>query len=355
MILFKRFIFIALFLLVLACFQSNGKSAKSDKVVIGVLANGSFYDKGYNQSVYDGVVKLRDDFGVKLITKSLRPYPIEGKRLLTVNEAMTEDAYEVQKNPLNLFWLIGYQFSSLSVRLSYERPDICYGIIDAFDYGDIQVPKNSLAIKFRNEEAAFLAGYIAAKMSRKEKIGFLTGPTSEYLNDFKFGFKAGIFYANPKLRLVSKKAPSLFDKEKGKEMARFMYKEDKVGVILPIAGITSLGVYDAAKELGPKYYVIGLNQDQSYIAPQNVITSILKDIGKVIYSVSSDYIKNGVFKGGVVIDRGLKEGVIEVVKDPDVLNNRLVDEVINLENKIINGEIIVPDSEYAFDLFKSKL
>ncbi len=251
--------------------------------------------------------------------------------------------------------MAGYQFSSLSVKLSYERPDICYGIIDAFDYGDIRVPKNSLAIKFRNEEAAFLAGYIAAKMSRKEKIGFLTGPESEYLNDFKFGFKAGIFYANPKLRLVSKKAPSLFDKEKGKEMARFMYKEDKVGVIFPIAGITGLGVYDAAKELGPKYYVIGLNQDQSYIAPQNVITSVLKDIGKVIYSVSSDYIKNGVFKGGVVIDRGLKEGVIEIVKDPDVLNNRLVNEVVELENKIISGEIIVPDSEYAFDLFKSKL
>ncbi|WPM05931.1 nucleoside ABC transporter substrate-binding protein BmpC [Borreliella sinica] len=353
--MFKRFIFIALSLLVSACFQSNKKFVKSDKIVIGVLASGSFYDKGYNQSVYDGVVKLKDNFGVKLITKSLRPYPIEGKRLLTAYEAMTEDAYEVQKSPLNLFWLIGHEFSNLSVRLSHERSDICYGIIDAFDYGDIQVPKNSLAIKFRNEEAAFLAGYIAAKMNRREKIGYLTGPRSEHLNDFKFGFKAGIFYANPKLRLVSKKAPSSFDKEKGKEMARFMYKEDKVGVILPIAGITGLGVYDAAKELGPKYYVIGLNQDQSYIAPQNVITSILKDIGKVIYSVSSDYIKNGVFKGGVVIDRGLKEGVIEIVKDPDVLNSRLLDEVVNLENKIINGEIIVPDSEYAFDLFKSKL
>ncbi|AJA90205.1 membrane protein [Borreliella chilensis] len=353
--MFKNFIFIASSLLILACFKSNSKSINSNKAVVGVLANGSFYDKGYNQSALDGVINLRDDFGVKLITKSLRPYPIEGKRLLTVNEAMVEDAYEVQKSPLNLFWLVGYQFSDLSVKLSYERPDICYGIIDAFDYGDIQVPKNSLAIKFRNEEAAFLAGYIAAKMNRREKIGFLTGPISESLNDFKFGFKAGIFYANPKLRLVSKKAPSYFDKEKGKAMARFMYKEDKVGVIFPIAGITGLGVYDAAKELGSKYYIIGLNQDQSYIAPQNVITSILKDIGKVIYSVSADYIKNGVFKGGVVIDRGLKEGVIEIVKDPDVLNSRLVDEVIDLENKIINGEIIVPDSEYAFDLFKSKL
>lgn len=120
--MFKRFIFIALFLLVLACFQSNGKSAKSDKVVIGVLANGSFYDKGYNQSVYDGVVKLRDDFGVKLITKSLRPYPIEGKRLLTVNEAMTEDAYEVQKNPLNLFgWLdINFPVCRLGFRMSVQ-------------------------------------------------------------------------------------------------------------------------------------------------------------------------------------------------------------------------------------------
>lgn len=191
--MFKRFIFITLSLLVFACFKSNKKSIKSDKVVVGVLAHGSFYDKGYNQSVHDGVVKLRDNFGIKLITKSLRPYPIEGKRLLTVDEAMTEDAYEVQKNPLNLFWLIGYRFSDLSVKLSYERPDIYYGIIDAFDYGDIQVPKNSLAIKFRNEEAAFLAGYIAAKMSRKEKIGFLTGPMSEHVKDFKFGFKAGIF------------------------------------------------------------------------------------------------------------------------------------------------------------------
>ncbi|WP_326969159.1 BMP family ABC transporter substrate-binding protein [Borreliella afzelii] len=80
--------------------------------------------------------------------------------------------------------------------------------------------------------------------------------------------------------------------------------------------------------------------------------NILTDVS---LSVSLDYIKNGVFKRRVVINQMLKEEVIEVVKDPDVLNNRLVDEVINLENKIINREIIVPDSEYAFDLFKSKL
>ena len=147
-----------------------------------------FNDKGYFQSALDGGMKVRDEFGIKLITKVLTPYPIKGKELMTEDEVVTEDVYDLQKEGANFVWLVGTRYSELSLRFSYENPSICYGIIDSFDYNehDIKVPKNSLGVRFKAQEGSFLAGYVAAKMSRRNKIGFLSGPRLSILKIFSW-------------------------------------------------------------------------------------------------------------------------------------------------------------------------
>ncbi|UER67560.1 BMP family protein [Borrelia sp. BU AG58] len=357
--MFKNICFISFFLFV-SCVKSEESSLSfGGKFTMGIVAEAEFKDKGFLQGAFEGTVKVRDEFGINLITKILTPYPVKGKELMTKEEAALEDIYSLQKEGANFIWLIGSLYSGNLLRLSYENPNVFYGIVDPIDYGSlgIKVPRNGLGIKFRHQEGAFLAGYVAAKMSRRGKVGFLSLPFLEYLEDFLVGFQAGALYANPRVRVFVKRlfASGFYDKSSGKFAAKHMYVNDGVDVIFPVAGIASLGVFEAAKELGPGRYAIGVDRDQAYLAPENIITSVIKDVGKAIYDLSVDAIKNKNFRGGRIVEQGLKEGVIDIVKDPSIIGDKLVEDLFKLQNDIIERELIVPATKYEFDLFKSNL
>ncbi|WP_304502607.1 BMP family protein [Borrelia sp. RT5S] len=356
--LFKNICFVFLFLFV-SCVKSEESSFLSfgGKVTMGIVAASDFKDKGYFQGALEGAMKVRDEFGINLITKVLTPYPVKGKELMTKKEAEAADICSLQREGANFIWLIGSRYSENLVRLSYENPNVFYGIVDPIDYGSlgIRVPRNGLSVKFRHQEGAFLAGYVAAKMSRRGKVGYLGLPLIEHFEDFLVGFRAGAFYANPRVRVVVKRLFSFYDTTNGKFVAKHMYVNDGVDVIFPVAGVASLGVFEAAKELGAGRYAIGVDKDQSYLAPENIIASVIKDVGKAIYNLSVDAMKNKDFRGGRVVEQGLKEGVIDIVKDPSILGDTLVEDLFKLQNDIIERELIVPSTKHEFDLFKSKL
>ncbi|WP_325064250.1 BMP family ABC transporter substrate-binding protein [Borreliella bavariensis] len=70
----------------------------------------------------------------------------------------------------------------------------------------------------------------------------------------------------------------------------------------------------------------------------------------VLYLVASEYLKNNnTWEGGKIIQMGLRDGVV------GLFNANKFEYTKILERKIVNEEIIVSDSEYAFDLFRSKL
>ncbi|APR65283.1 basic membrane protein [Borrelia anserina Es] len=353
----KNLCFMILFgFLFVSCFSSGESSSVIDKqVVMGVVAQSNFDDEGYLQSAFESAVKIRNEFGIKLVPKVLTPYPVEGKRLMTSDEVLAEDVYSLQKDGANLIWFISARFSDSAVRFSHENPNIYYGIIDPFNYNNVLIPKNFLAINFKSEEGAFLAGYLAAKMSKRNRIGFVTGVNVGYVERFLVGFRAGAFYANPKTRVILKRILDEMSKDNGRFVAERMYIDDGVDVIFPVMGPASLGVFDAAKRLGDGYYVVGVNRDQSYLAPGNVITSVIKDVGKVIYNFSLDVIKIRAFHGGRIIEMGIKDGVVDVVKDPSIIGNNLFDALTKIQTEIVNGTLIIPSTEYELDLLRTRL
>lgn len=82
---------------------------------------------------------------------------------------------------------------------------------------------------------------------------------------------------------------------------------------------------------------------------------MLKDVGKAIYNCSLDAVKGHKFNGGRIIEEGVKEGVIDIVKDPNVIGNNLFDTITKIQTEIVNGKLIIPSTEYEFDLFKARL
>ncbi|WP_236842474.1 BMP family ABC transporter substrate-binding protein, partial [Borreliella valaisiana] len=84
----------------------------------------------------------------------------------------------------------------------------------------------------------------------------------------------------------------------------------------------------------------------SHLAPRNFITSVIKNVGDALYLVTSEYLKNNnTWEGGKIIQMGLRDGVV------GLSNANKFEYIKVIERKIVNEEIIVSDSEYAFDLF----
>lgn len=123
---------------------------------------------------------------------------------------------------------------------------------------------------------------------------------------------------------------------KGQELANSLYNRN-VDVIFQVANQTGLGVINAAKARGK--YAIGVDVDQSGLAPGHVIASTLLDHGYATY----DSIKQA-YEGKFTPDQvyyGTAEGM-EVVAIPDFVPQAVKDKVAELKKKIVAGEITIP-------------
>jgi len=132
---------------------------------------------------------------------------------------------------------------------------------------------------------------------------------------------------------------------KGKELALKQIGQG-ADVIYHASGGTGAGVIAAAA--AEKKYVIGVDSDQSLTAsPEEqkwILTSMLKRVDNAVQQNIDSYVASGSLKGGIQT-LGLKEGGIDYAKNE--FNTELLGDIPttldDLKQKIINGEITVPD------------
>lgn len=224
------------------------------------------------------------------------------------------------------------------------------------DYTEIENSLNNLlTVGFRSEEGSFLAGYLAAKMSKTGKIGFIGGVKGTIIDMFDYGYEAGAKYANPNIIILNKYSEDFNNPPLGKTIASYMY-QNGVDIIFHAAGATGLGIIESAKELNAynlnNLWVIGVDNDQSPLGPDVVLTSLLKRVDNVIYSILENY-REGHFEGGSSLELGLKDQALELVKNSNIPKD-LEEELEELTQKIIMGEINIPYNEESFkDLYSS--
>lgn len=328
-------LFLILCMLCCSCFNSkvNGNLAK-----IAVLVDGVFDDKTFNKGAWDGAKKVEKEFGLEIVMKESN------------SNSYLADLESLKNNGSNFIWLIGYKLSDSAIIVALKNPEIKYVIIDPVYDSDLVIPENLSAITFRNEEGAFLVGYIAAKISKTGKIGFLGGVDNVIVNAFRYGYEAGAMYANRNINIDNKYIGSFVNIDTGRNMANEMYV-DKIDIIYHVAGLAGLGVIEAAHNFGDESYVIGVDQDQSHLAPDSVITSSIKDIGRILNIIISNYLKINAFEGGRILNYGLREGFLDFVKNPKMISFKLEKELDDISEKIINRKIVVPNNESTYNKF----
>ncbi|WPM05932.1 nucleoside ABC transporter substrate-binding protein BmpA [Borreliella sinica] len=328
LILFECIIF-------LSCSGKGGLESGIPK--ISLIIDGTFDDKSFNESALNGIKKVKEEFEIDLVLKES-----------SINSYLS-DLEGLKDSGSNLIWLIGYRFSDVAKAASLQNPEVKYVIIDPV-YSSEPISSNLVGLTFRAQEGAFLTGYIAAKVSKTGKIGFLGGMEGEIVDAFRYGYEAGAKYANKDIKTSVQYIGSFVDIEAGRSIATKMYS-DEIDIIHHAAGLGGIGAIEVAKELGDGHYIIGVDEDQSYLAPNNVVTSTTKDVGRALNLFTSNYLKTNTFEGGKLINYGLKEGIVGFVRNPKMIPFELEKEIDNLSSKIINKEVIVPYNKESYENF----
>lgn len=305
------------------------------KFKVGMVTDmGGLNDKSFNQAAWEGLTKAQKDLGIEI-------KPVESKR----QEDYEPNYQTLADAKFDLIWGIGFLMGDATERIATKLPKQNFALIDAAP----QKPMPNVApVLFKEEDGSFLMGIIAAKTTKSNKVGFVGGMNIPVIHHFEAGFKAGVKAINPNVEVLTVYAEEFTNPGKGKEIATAMYAQG-ADIVFHAAGATGEGVIEAAKET--KKFVIGVDRDQNYLAPEYVISSMMKRVDVATYEFSK-MAKEGKFKGGEPTILGLKEDAVGYA--PSTLWAKMPADTKALVDKwaeaIKTGKVSVPND---MDKFKT--
>ncbi len=322
--------------MLVGCGNSETKENADKTLKIGMVADiGGINDESFNQSAWEGLQQAEKDFGIEVKV-------IESKQaseyLQNMESLLDED--------VDMVIGVGYTMKEDIQKQAENYPDKQFVLIDeTYD----TIPENVTPILFRENEAAYLTGLVAGKMTKANNVGFIGGIQTPVVSKFEYGYKAGVKEANEKATVNVQYAGTFSDAAKGKSIANQMYGNGS-DIILAAAGGTGLGSIESAKEQNK--YAIGVDRDQSDLAPNNVLTSALKKVNVGVYDTVKEFVEGKLISGQEKV-YGLKEdgvGIPESTKN--LVPQDIIDYVNSMIEKVKSGEIKVPATEAELKAFK---
>ena len=325
--------------------SDSGKETKEEKKdtfsVAMVTDVGGVDDKSFNQSTWEGILQFGQENGLE-----------KGDGGYDYLQSASEADYVTNLNNLiqrdfDLVFAVGYKLHDAVVEVAEQRQNAKIAIIDEV------VPDldNVTSIMFRANEASYLAGVAAALETKTDKIGFIGGMEGDIIGGFQAGFEAGVAAVNPDIKVDVEYAASFSDAAKGQTIAKRMY-DSGVDIIFHAAGGVGNGLFIEAKERKQKdpnanIWAIGVDRDQYEEGQVNtdtniVLTSVLKRVDIAAQEVSK-LTMDGRFPGGETITYGLKDNGVDLAVSRGVISEENQKIIKEYKQKIINGEITVPE------------
>ena len=322
--------------------NDTGNAGKDADFSVAMATNvGGINDQSFCQSAWAGLQALEKNTGARV----------------NYLESLQESDYTSNLDKLvdadnDLVWSVGFAMSSAAKSVALTNPDQQFGIIDE-TYGD-ETPDNMVTVMFRAQEPSFLVGYIAGLTTKTDKVGFVGGIGSAILDQFEYGYRAGVAYAAKELgkdiKVYVQYAESFTDAAKGKAIATKMYK-DGCDIIFHAAGTIGVAVIEEAKETGN--WAIGVDMDQYHVAPEAVLTSAVKRVDRAIEMVSKEYM-DGNELGGQNLEYGLTDGAVGIPEENPNVAPEVLEKTAEIEEKIKDGTIKVPFNQDTFNDFSAQ-
>ncbi len=310
------------------CGADNGANA-SGKQIGFVTDVGGINDKSFNQGTWEGIEAYAKE-------NDIATAYIESKEASQYETNLTAQA---QKSDVVV--AAGYTFASPVYNVAQANPDTDFVLIDAepTDENDkVQKLDNVHSYLFNEQEAGFLAGYVAGKETKTNKVGFIGGIQSPPVERFGIGFVNGVQAANNQASVEYNYSGSFEDVGIGKTTASTMYSKG-VDVIFGAAGGVNAGIVEATRDeisKGNSAWMIGVDRDAYedgiYAEGKSLmLTSAMKNVGNAaVAGLKAHY--EGTFASGTTI-LGSKEDGVGLPKENPNVDAKLVEEAYNALEK----------------------
>ncbi len=327
----------------------------SDFLACQVTDTGGVDDRSFNQTAYAGLEQAEAELGAQI----------------AVLESTTEADYEPFINQFiadgcDVIVTVGFALDGATQAAANANPEVPFAIVDVdfveFDaegnfVGDIAID-NVRELTYKTDEAAFLAGYIAAATSQTGKVGTWGGIPFPTVTIFMNGFLAGVNYHNQENGTAVEVLG--WDGTDGSFINNFDSQDDGrnttdqliangADVILPVAGPAGLGAIAAAEDAtagGTDVKVVWVDTDGRVTVPTSAdifLTSVEKRMDLTVF----ESVKQ-VFDGG--LEAGLYVGTLAnggVGIPADSVPAELADAVEAIKAGIIDGTISVNPADYS--------
>lgn len=310
--------------------SSEGTAEGGSDVYVGLVTDvGGVNDGSFNQSAWAGLQRAQEELGIKV---NYLESKTDADYAPNIEAFMDEDA--------DLIICVGYMLADATKTAAEANPDQKFAIIDD---ASIELD-NVTCLMFRQEQASYLVGYVAGMMTESNIVGFELGMANDTMNQFGYGYCAGVLDANPDAKILQKNANSFGSSETGSSDATAMITNG-ADIIYHAAGATGIGVINKCQEAG--IYAIGVDSDQSSIAPGTVLTSAMKRVDNAVYDCAEAVVNGNLESGVKTYD--LSVGGVDIAPTQDLLTDEVKAAVEDVKAKIISGEITVPASKEEFE------
>ena len=310
--------------MVFALCACGAKTEAPAKVRIGMVTDvGGVNDKSFNQTSWEGL-------------QALDPEVFEVNYL----ESKTDADYQTNINTFideeyDLIICVGYMLADATREAAEANPEQLFAIIDD---ASIDLP-NVACLMFAQEQASYLVGLVAGAVTESKTVGYVQGMVSDSMNLFGIGYISGVLESCPEATVLQYNANNFGDIAGGSTAAKDMITKG-ADVIYHAAGGTGIGVINACDEEG--IWAIGVDTDQSPLAPEHVLTSAMKRVDVASQDIAKA-VAEGNFTAGIHM-YDLSNGGVDLAPTRDHIPADVLETVEAAKAAIIAGEKSVPTS-----------
>ncbi|SOC18668.1 nucleoside-binding protein [Rhodobacter sp. JA431] len=300
-------------------------AAAADPALIFDL--GGKFDKSFNEAAFNGAERWAAETGGSY------------KELEMQSEAQREQALRrFAESGANPIVMTGFAFGDVLNTVAPDYPDTKFAIIDMV----VDQP-NVRSVVFQEEQGSYLVGMMAAMASKTGVVGFVGGMDIPLIRKFECGYAQGAKAANPDVKVVynmTGTTPAAWnDPVKGSELTKAQIAQG-ADVVFSAAGSTGLGILQTVADEG--ILGIGVDSNQNYMHPGNMLTSMVKRVDLSVYEA---FMEGADLETGVIVS-GLADNGVSYALDEfnaELVTDEMKAAVDEAAAKIVAGEIEVHD------------
>ncbi len=310
---------------------TGAQAPEQEKIRVGLVTDiGGLNDRSFNTLANAGLERAKTELGVdgRVITSDS-------------NSDYVPNLSTLAQQKYDLIVAVGFLMADATNTVAKRFPQQKVAIVDVAQASMKDKPANVQGLLFRENEAGYLAGYLAglyAKDNGVDTISSVGGQKIPPVDAYIAGYQEGAKAAHPRIETLNGYSQDFVDQAKCKEIALNQLERGS-RIVFQVAGQCGLGALDAAKEqdaLG-----IGVDADQAFLGP-HVLTSAIKKVDVAVFDAIKA-VQDGKFEGGTDIVFDLESGGVGIGRI-SADGQKYAGQLEKVEQRLAAGRIDVPNT-----------